>query len=72
VPEGDFVAANVLALPLRSWAASQRCLPPALILSGLLVDEADGVAAAYAARGRGERQRRVHGEWAALRLGIGG
>jgi ribosomal protein L11 methyltransferase len=69
VPDSDFVAANVLAPPLRAWAESQRRLAPELILSGLLVEEVDGVAAAYAARGRHERERRVRGEWAALRLG---
>jgi ribosomal protein L11 methyltransferase len=69
VPECDLVAANVLAPPLRAWAASQRQLPPALILSGLLVEEADDVVAAYAARGLRERERRVRGEWVALRLG---
>jgi ribosomal protein L11 methyltransferase len=66
VPECDFVAANVLAGPLRSWAASQRQLPPRLILSGLLIDEGDGVAQAFAARGLVERDRRTHGDWAAL------
>jgi ribosomal protein L11 methyltransferase len=69
VPACDFLAANVLAPPLRTWAASQRELPPDLILSGLVAEEADGIAAAYAARGRHERERRVRGEWAALRLG---
>jgi ribosomal protein L11 methyltransferase len=67
-PEGDFVAANVLASPLRAWAASQRRLAPALILSGLLTTEADGVAEAFAARGFAELRRRARGEWAALRL----
>ena len=55
VPECDLVAANVLAPPLRAWAASQRRLAPELILSGLLAQEADGVAAAFAARGLRER-----------------
>jgi ribosomal protein L11 methyltransferase len=68
VPDCDFVAANVLADPLRTWAASQRRLPPELILSGLLDTEADSIAADYAARGRLERERRVSGDWAALRL----
>lgn len=68
VPDRDFGAANVLAGPLRAWAASQRRLPPALILSGLLADEADGVAGAFALRRMLERERRERGEWAALRL----
>jgi ribosomal protein L11 methyltransferase len=68
VPDCDFVAANVLAAPLRTWAASQRRLPPELILSGLLETEADSIAAAYAARGRLEGERRISGDWAALRL----
>ncbi len=67
-PTGDLVAANVLAAPLRAWADFQRALPPRLILSGLLATEADGVAAAFAARGMSERTRRARGEWAALTL----
>ncbi len=69
VPGCCLVAANVLASPLRTWAASQRRLPPELILSGLLVSEADDVAATFAARGLAERERRTRGEWAALLLG---
>jgi ribosomal protein L11 methyltransferase len=69
VPDADFVAANVLAGPLVAWAASQRRLPPDLILSGLLATEADRVAEAYARRGLHERARRTRGEWAALALG---
>jgi ribosomal protein L11 methyltransferase len=68
VPDCDFLAANVLAGPLRAWAASQRRLPPELILSGLLRDEAEGVARAFADRGRHEGERRIAGEWAALHL----
>jgi ribosomal protein L11 methyltransferase len=71
VPDCDFGAANVLAGPLRAWAASQRRLPPRLILSGLLRHEADDVAAAFAARGLRERERRELGEWAALSLTSG-
>ncbi len=67
-PGADVGAANVLAGPLVAWAASQRDLPPTLILSGLLATEADHVAEAYADRGHGERERRVSGEWAALLL----
>ncbi len=68
VPDCDFVAANVLAGPLRAWAASQRRMPPELILSGLLVAEADGVGAVFAGRGLRERERRTDGDWAALLL----
>jgi ribosomal protein L11 methyltransferase len=68
VPECDLVAANVLAGPLVTWAASQRQLPPTLILSGLLREEADRVSAAFGVRGLIERDRREHGDWAALLL----
>ncbi len=68
VPPAELVLANVLAPPLIAWAESQRELAPQLILSGLLVTEADRVAEAYARRGRHERDRRAHGEWAALAL----
>jgi ribosomal protein L11 methyltransferase len=66
VPAAELVAANVLAGPLRTWATVQTQLSPQLILSGLLVPEAGGVAAAFAAHGLRERERRVLGEWAAL------
>lgn len=68
VPDADLVVANVLAGPLLSWADRQARLAPRLILSGLLVEEADGVAAAYARRGLRELERRVDGDWAALLL----
>jgi ribosomal protein L11 methyltransferase len=67
-PSAAYGAANVLARPLVAWAAFQRELPPALILSGLLATEADDVARAYAQRGLAERLRRGIGEWAALLL----
>ena len=66
VRDCDLVAANVLAGPLRTWAASQRTMPPTLILSGLLSTEADQVSEAFAARGMQERERRTQGGWAAL------
>jgi ribosomal protein L11 methyltransferase len=68
VPECDLVAANVLAGPLLTWAASQRQLPPTLILSGLLTEESESVAGAFTQRGLQERQRREQGDWAALLL----
>ena len=66
VPAADLVAANVLAGPLRTWAASQPTMPPKLILSGLLTTEADDVSRAFAAHGLREHERRMQGEWAAL------
>jgi ribosomal protein L11 methyltransferase len=42
--------------------------PQTLIASGLLVHEADEVAAAFARHGLGEHDRRSDGEWAALDL----
>lgn len=68
VPDCDFLAANVLAGPLRGWAASQRRMPPELILSGVLREEADGVTRAFEDRGLRERERRISAEWAALHL----
>ena len=68
VPSVDVVVANVLAPPLIGWAAFQRRLAPSLILSGLLVTEADRVAEAFARRGYREHGRRQRGEWAALHL----
>ncbi len=68
VPRARLVAANVLAPPLRTWAASQRELPDELILSGLLRHEADRVAAAFHPLGLTERERRVRQEWAAILL----
>jgi ribosomal protein L11 methyltransferase len=42
--------------------------PERLIASGLLREEADEVAAAFAAHGLRERDRRFGGEWAAVLL----
>lgn len=66
VPNASLVAANVLASPQRAWAASQRLLPAQLILSGLLSQEADGIAQAFATRGLKEQERRTQGDWTAL------
>lgn len=68
VPGARLVAANVLAPPLLTWAASQRECPDELILSGLLRHEADRVAAAFHPLGLVERERRVRQEWAAIWL----
>jgi ribosomal protein L11 methyltransferase len=68
VPRARLVAANVLAPPLLTWAASQRETPDELILSGLLRHEADRVAAAFHPLRLTERNRRVRHEWAAILL----
>jgi len=68
VPVCDLWAANVLAGPLRSWAASQREVADHVILSGLLCAEASAVAAVFAGHGLRETERRERGEWSAIRL----
>jgi ribosomal protein L11 methyltransferase len=68
VPDCRLAVANVLAGPLRAWAAVQKRFPPELILSGILTEEADSVAAAFAARGGLEAERRTGNEWTALRV----
>jgi ribosomal protein L11 methyltransferase len=72
VPVAETVTANLLGPLLRSLAGrllDQVELPRTLIASGLLQGEADGIAAAFAEAGLHERDRRSHGEWAALMLG---
>jgi ribosomal protein L11 methyltransferase len=68
-PWAPTVAAN-LVRPLLLGLARELAGPPPerLIASGLLVEEADEVAGAFAARGLRERERRTGGEWAALVL----
>ncbi|HET9103158.1 MAG TPA: 50S ribosomal protein L11 methyltransferase [Solirubrobacteraceae bacterium] len=68
VPVCDVWVANVLAGPLRAWAATQRDVADELILSGLLRDEASDVARAFAQHGLREVDRRERGDWAAVRL----
>lgn len=68
VPDCRLAVANVLAAPLRAWAATQERFAPELILSGLLTAEAESVAAAFVARGAVELERRRRGEWTALRM----
>jgi ribosomal protein L11 methyltransferase len=68
------VAANLLRPLLLAWArrltgAPAGAVPDHLIASGLLVDEADEVAGAFAGVGLRESERRESGDWAALLLG---
>jgi ribosomal protein L11 methyltransferase len=67
------VAANLLRPLLLTWAArlgqaGATALPDRVIASGLLVTEADEIAAAFAAVGLSEVARRESGDWAALLL----
>jgi ribosomal protein L11 methyltransferase len=72
-PGAETIAANLLGPLLIEWAgelaspnASSR--PRAVIASGLLAVEIDGVSAAFARAGLAVAQRRERGEWAALLL----
>ena len=76
-PAAPLVLANLLGPLLERLAANgfapaagekTASGPEALIASGLLVEEADAIAAAFARRGLRERTRRADGEWAALLL----
>jgi ribosomal protein L11 methyltransferase len=70
-PAARTVLANLLGPLLRRVAADGFAAgetPRALIASGLLVTEADEIAAAFAGRGLAERARLAEGEWAALLL----
>ena len=65
----DVVLANILAQPLKDLAPQMVALMGqggCLVLSGLLVIQADGVEAAYTAQGLAPARRVVEGEWAAL------
>jgi ribosomal protein L11 methyltransferase len=68
VPTAPTVVANLLGpLLLRVAAAGWDGVPPAvLVVGGLLCEEADTIAAAFAANGLSERDRRREGDWAAL------
>jgi ribosomal protein L11 methyltransferase len=69
MPGAPTVAANLLRPLLLTYAARMVApLPRYLIASGLLREEGDEIAAAFAAHGFAERKRRESGEWAALLL----
>jgi len=65
----DLVVANILAAPLV-WMAKElsACVGHRLILSGLLSEQVDDVAAAYIAAGLTEARRDTQGEWASVEL----
>lgn len=68
MPAAPTVLANLLRPLLLEYAANLPEPPARLIASGLLVHEADEIAAAFAAHGLRERARPTQGEWAALLL----
>jgi ribosomal protein L11 methyltransferase len=69
MPSAPTVAANLLR-PLLFEYANRLAEPPPerLIASGLLTQEADEIAEAFAGRGLAERDRLESGDWAALLL----
>jgi ribosomal protein L11 methyltransferase len=67
-PWAPTVVANLMRPLLLDVARLLERAPERLIVSGLLREEADEVAAAFAAHGLVERDRRFGGEWAALLL----
>ena len=62
------MTANLVRPLLLDVARLLERVPERLIASGLLREEADEVAAAFAAHGLQERERRFGGEWAAVLL----
>jgi ribosomal protein L11 methyltransferase len=67
-PWAPIVTANLARGLLLEVAERLERPPTRLIASGLLREEADEVAAAFARHGLRESERRAEGEWAALRL----
>jgi ribosomal protein L11 methyltransferase len=69
VPTAQTAAANLLR-PLLLGLARRLCdpLPQQMIAGGLLIADADEVAAAFAGRGLAETARRSHAGWTALLL----
>jgi ribosomal protein L11 methyltransferase len=69
LPAAPTVVANLVEPLLVGLAPNLPRVVEKLIASGLLAEEADRVARAFAARGLGELARRSLGEWTALLLG---
>lgn len=67
-PHAPTVCANLLRPLLLEVAARLERVPERMILSGLLREEADEVAAAFARHGLQETERRHLNEWSALLL----
>ncbi len=67
-PPADTVVANLIRPLLLDVASAMQEAPSRLIVSGLLREEGDEIAGAFAPLGLRERARRESGEWAALLL----
>ena len=67
-PLAETVVANLIRPLLLDVASAMKQAPRRLIVSGLLREEADEVARAFAPLGLSERARRQSAEWAALLL----
>lgn len=67
-PWAPTITANLARGLLLDVAGRLERAPERLIVSGLLLEEADEVAAAFAPHGLRERERRAEAEWAALLL----
>ena len=65
------MAANLVRPLLLEVARNLHRPPEQLVVSGLLRAEADEIAAAFAARGMAETDRREGTEWSALLLEAG-
>jgi ribosomal protein L11 methyltransferase len=68
LPHAETVAANLLAPLLLEWAGRAEALPGRVIASGLLAEQGDRIAAAFASRGLKETARPAAGEWIAVLL----
>lgn len=68
LPPAGTIAANLLGPLLRGHAASLTAAPARIIASGLLVQEREAVAGAFAAHGFETTCQLSRGEWAALLL----
>jgi ribosomal protein L11 methyltransferase len=68
IPAATTVLANLLRPLLLDYARRLAEPPRTLVASGLLTEETDEIAAAFAPHGLREHDRREHGEWAALLL----
>jgi ribosomal protein L11 methyltransferase len=68
LPAAPTIAANLLRPLLLDLAQRLDTPPTHLVAGGLLVEQVDEVAGAFAARGLIERSRRTDGDWAALLL----